>query len=311
MKNRRNIPGYLSSIEYQGGRVGILLFHSLGGTPLEMRYLAQGLSRAGYTVHCPMLPGMTNGTDVLKLSTWEDWYEAAEAAFDKISETCDSVFVGGLSAGSMIALRLADRRSDEVAGHLVYSPTFWPNGWTIPWYFNFYRTVWQRWVAVLFNFKQREPYGIKDERLRKFMIEAFKAEGRDIGQFYQRHGLMVLQFRRLADAVKRNLHKLKAPTIIMHPRHDDQSDLSNALKMQRLLSGHVETLILDDCYHMIPLDRQRDIVLERSLDFLDRQLVAQGLEKDRADQSGLTRDEVAESINDSEGEKAAKTVAAE
>jgi len=239
---------------------------------MELKFIAQGLARSGYTVHCPMLPGMTNGTDVLKLSTWRDWYEAAEAAFDELSEHCDTVFVGGLSAGSMVALRLASQRPDEVSGNLVFAPTFWANGWAIPWYFNFFRSVWQRSVARLFNFHQRAPYGIKDERLRKFMIDSLKNENISFDQVYSRHGLMVMNFRRLAGDVKKHLNKVTHPTIIFHPRHDDQSDLSNALKLQSRLAGPVETIILDDCYHMVTLDRQRDLVLDRTLDFVARQL---------------------------------------
>ena len=33
--------------------------------------------------------------------------------------------------------------------------------------------------------------------------------------------------------------------------------------------------VLDDCYHMVTLDRQRHLVVERSLDFVDRLIGAQ------------------------------------
>jgi len=76
-KNKNKL-GMLSGLSYEGGRVGVLLIHSLGGTPLELKYVAQGFAREGYTVECPMLPGMTNGTDVLSLSRWQDWYSEVE-----------------------------------------------------------------------------------------------------------------------------------------------------------------------------------------------------------------------------------------
>src|SRR5688572_22303919 len=41
----------------RGNRVGVLLLHGLAGTPAEMRYVANGMARAGYTVHCPQLAG--------------------------------------------------------------------------------------------------------------------------------------------------------------------------------------------------------------------------------------------------------------
>ena len=57
-----------------GGQVGVLLLHGLCGTPAEMRFVAMGLARAGYTVHCPQLAGhgSENG------GRWQDWYLSAE-----------------------------------------------------------------------------------------------------------------------------------------------------------------------------------------------------------------------------------------
>ncbi|MCH9808108.1 MAG: alpha/beta fold hydrolase [Alphaproteobacteria bacterium] len=272
MKNNTNKLTLLNGLSYEGGRVGVLLIHSLGGTPLELKYVAQGYAREGYAVECPMLPGMTNGTDVLSLSRWQDWYAEVERVFDELSAKCDTVFVGGLSAGSILALKLAKERPGEIAGLLAFAPTLWPNGWAIPWTFNFYRLVHTRWFARLFRLNQRAPYGIKDERIRKFMTDAFKSENRSIEEVYARPGVMVLEFCRLVRSVMRDVGSIKVPTFIAHPREDDQSDLRNALKLQRKLAGPVESVILDDCYHVVTLDRQRDIVLERSLDFTARLL---------------------------------------
>ncbi|HRD77098.1 MAG TPA: esterase, partial [Hyphomicrobiaceae bacterium] len=53
------------------------------------------------------------------------------------------------------------------------------------------------------------------------------------------------------------------------PRHDDQSDIKNTFKLQRALGGLVETVVLDDSYHMVTLDRQRGLVSERSISFAE------------------------------------------
>ena len=53
----------------------------------------------------------------------------------------------------------------------------------------------------------------------------------------------------------------------MHPREDDISSLNNAFYLQKHLGGLVDTLVLDDSYHLITLDRQRDLVIERMATF--------------------------------------------
>ena len=66
------------SIRFSGGSQGFLLIHGLGGTPMEMRYVAQGLARAGYTVHVPQLAGHCGSASDLKATGWADWYASVE-----------------------------------------------------------------------------------------------------------------------------------------------------------------------------------------------------------------------------------------
>ncbi len=270
MRNKEKIHSHHGSYKIPGGRTGVLLVHSLGGSPDELRYLAQSFGRQGYTVNCPFIPGMTGGTDISGISTYEDWYAGLEGTFNQMAETCDHIYIGGLSAGAMLALRLAAHHPERIGGIMLFAPTLWPNGWAIPWYFNLFRVVRERFTARLFHFRQRAPYGIKDERIRKFVIERFTAEDRPVEDLFGRGGGLVYQFRRLVSDVKRKLGTIEKPALIMHPRYDDQSDLSNAFQLQRKLSGMVESVILDDCYHMITLDRQRHVVVERAVEFVDR-----------------------------------------
>lgn len=271
LKNKEKLTGFRGSLVIPGGRVGVLLIHSLGGNPMELRFVAQSLAREGCTVYCPLLPGLGGGTDVSGLSTWQDWYAAAEKALADLQAHCDTIFVGGMSAGSMVALQLARKHPETVQSLLLFAPTLWPNGWTIPWTFNFFKLVHQKWFANLFHFRQRAPYGIKDDRIRNFVFDSYKTGDRPIEDLFGRGGGLVFEFLRLARDVKKGLAGIKQNTVIFHPREDDQSDLSNALLLQRRLGGMVETVVLDDSYHMVTLDKQRNIVVDRAVDFVQRQ----------------------------------------
>lgn len=278
MKNNDKINAVRGSLLINGGRTGVLLIHSLGGNPIELRFVAQGLARSGYTVYCPLLPGLGGGTDVSGLSSWQDWYAAVETAHDQMTQHCDVVLVGGLSAGSMLALRLARERPSQVQGLMLFAPTIFPNGWAIPRSLHLFKLVRHKWFAKLFHFQQRAPYGIKDERIRNFVIESFKSEDRPVEDLFGRGGGLVWEFMRLGREVKKRLGEIKQPAAIFHPRMDDQSSMSNAITLQSKLGGMVETTVLDDCYHMVTLDKQRSIVVDRTVDFAQR-LVARIEEK--------------------------------
>jgi len=270
MKNDEKMKTAWGSILVPGSRNGVLLVHSLGGSPIELKFVANALGQCGYTVYCPMLPGLAGGTDVSGLSSWRDWYSALEAAYDELEQQCDTLIIGGVSAGTILALRLAALRPEKVRGLMLFSPTIWPNGWAIPWYFSLFRLVNHRWAARLFHFRARMPHGIKDERLRSFILDSLQAGNDAIEDMFGRGGGLVLEFRRLVRNVKPLLGQIRQHALIFHPRNDDQSDMSNAITLQRKLAGLVEVCVLDDSYHMVTLDRQRPIVLDRVKEFAMR-----------------------------------------
>jgi carboxylesterase len=256
------------SLYLSGGRTGILLIHGLGGTPIEMRFIAVGLARAGYTVSCPQLAGHCGTADDLRATRWQDWYASVCAAHDRLRQECDVVIVGGLSMGAVMALRLAADRPDSVHAAALFAPTFRLDGWSVPWYARLFRLVWHRWVADRFDFVEREPYGIKDPRVRGLVTAALQSGDSSQAGVLSTPGSSVLELRRLANSVRRSLRNIRQPVLVLHPREDDHASLGNAFDLQRKLGGRVEAVVLDDCYHIITLDRQRHLVVERTTRFV-------------------------------------------
>lgn len=256
------------SLYLSGGRTGILLIHGLGGTPVEMRFIAVGLARSGYTVYCPQLAGHCGTADDLKATRWRDWYASVAAAHDRLLKECDTVIAGGLSMGAVMALQLAAQRPDTVHGVALYAPTLQLDGWSIPWYARLFNLVWHRRVADLFDFVEREPYGIKDPRVRGLVTAALQSgDSSQAGQL-STPGSTMLELRRLAHTVRRSLRRICQPVLLLHPREDDRASLRNAFYLQKNLGGRVEAVVLDDSYHIITLDRQRHVVVERTNRFV-------------------------------------------
>ena len=116
----------------EGGRSGVLLIHGLTGTPNEMRWVGQGLNRAGFTVYGMQLAGHCGTEDDLLNTHWRDWYQSVCAAADQMRDRVDHLFVAGLSMGAILALKLAVDRPAEIKGLGIYGIKFFYDGWSIP-----------------------------------------------------------------------------------------------------------------------------------------------------------------------------------
>jgi len=252
----------------RGSKVGVLLIHGLCGTPTEMRFVANGIARTGATVHCPQLAGHCGSEEDIKATTWQDWYRSAEQALMQMRTECDTVIVGGLSTGAVLALLLAARHPKDVQGTLLLAPVFWLNGWLIPWRVRLFNLVPYRWVANLFQFPDLEPHGIKDDRIRDFIRNALFSGDSSTAGLPATPGCAVLEHRRLVNVVKRELKNVEQPALIVHPREDDYADLNNSWYIQRHINGLVDMLVLDDSYHVVTVDRQRHVVVDRAVAFV-------------------------------------------
>jgi carboxylesterase len=255
------------SFFHAGSKTGFLLIHGLTGTPIELRYISNGLARAGFTVSVPQLAGHCGTLEDLKATKWQDWYQSAEDALIELRKTCDLVIVGGLSMGAVLALRLAAEHPETVNGATLFAPTFKFDGWSMPWYAKLFDLVNDNWSADKFLFTEREPYGIKNVRFREFVMNAIHSDDSSQAGLPGTPGRSLLQFRYLTKSVNQVLGLIRQPTLVLHPREDDRASLGNAEHLQRNLGGRVTTVVLEDCYHVITLDQQRDVVLEETRDF--------------------------------------------
>ncbi len=253
----------IADLMFEGGPDGVLLIHRLGGTPAEFSFIAEGLANTGQTVSCPLLYGHGGSRALLGATTWEHWYGTVEKAHDHLSQHCRSILVGGLGVGALLALKLAAEKRSAVDGVALFSPTIWPNGWAMPWYSNALRMLGSKQLANLIRFDERPPYGIKDENLRRSMFEAQTQDSRPSDDILGRVGGALLEVKWLARDVLPKLAAVTQPCLIFHPRHDDRSRLSVSQMLQKRLGGIVDLIVLEDSYHLVTLDRQRELVLDR------------------------------------------------
>lgn len=107
---------------HDGAQTGMLLCHGLTGSPASMRPWAEYLAAAGLTVDVPLLPGHGTTWQELNTTRWPDWFHTVERALLSLADQCDQVFVGGLSMGGCLALRLAEVHGSTMSGLVLVNP---------------------------------------------------------------------------------------------------------------------------------------------------------------------------------------------
>jgi carboxylesterase len=241
---------------------------------VELRLVARGLHRAGHTVHCPQLAGHCGSEADLLATTWQDWVESVEAALDQLKTQCDTIIIGGLSMGAVMAMHVATKRQQDVDGLALYAPTLWYDGWSIPWYSFLLKLLIDTPRGRRFRFVEREPYGIKDPRIRAMIVHAMgRGDSAEAGLLGTPSGA-VKEMWGLIKETRRTMGTITRPALLVHAREDDVAGLSNAVHIQRHLGGLVDTVVLDDSYHLVTIDRQSDVVVERSASFARRLALA-------------------------------------
>lgn len=245
----------------------VLLLHGLWSSPSEMLPVANALRRTGYRVETPEIPGYTYAAGT-KLSRWRDWLQAALAAFDALASEHDSVFVGGLCVGGTLSLAVAAHRPGKVKALSVLSPSVFFDGWGVPrltrlrhiGYYSPFRYFWK--------VQEKEPFGVKNPLIRRWI--AREMENREVSAA----GAAALpltglhESERLLAAVKRALPAIAAPTLIIHAREDEISTLRSPQFLLERLGSRVKHLrVLENSYHMVTLDNERQQVAAYIIDF--------------------------------------------
>ncbi|MBF0562501.1 MAG: alpha/beta fold hydrolase [Alphaproteobacteria bacterium] len=251
-----------------GDRRGVLLVHGLTGTPSEMRFVGKGLHRAGFTVAGMQIVGHCGDETDLARTNWPDWYASVDAACDRLLKHCDTLFIAGLSMGAMLGVLAAARRRD-VSGLALYSPTLWHDGWSVPRTRHLLPFVLSLPGSNRFSVREQYPFGVKDERLRRRLVMQM-VDGNSASAGLFRMPFKVLrEIRKISSETRRCLSTVTTPTLILHAIEDDVASLRNPRYLAGHLRGPVKTMYLDDSYHMITIDRQRDQVIRATIDYFN------------------------------------------
>jgi carboxylesterase len=261
-------------IDLPGGNHSVLLIHGLTGSPFEMKYLARRLNKAGFTVKGPCLGGHCTTLKDLSRTTWRDWYRSVRDSFTEMKKSSDSVSVAGLCMGALLSLHLSCEFGSEVAAVSLISTTLFYDGWSLPWYKFLLPVSYYVPFRYIYSYSETEPYGIKNEALRERIVNLMK---NDSIAYAKTPAASIHQLFKLINQVKRELPEITTPALILHSREDDLTSMKNPDYVeQKIGSKIVRKIILDDSYHMMTIDNQKDQVAEETAKFFREQLSPAG-----------------------------------
>ena len=242
----------------------MLLVHGLAGTPKEMDSVGMRLHKYGFTVSIPVLAGHCDDTPSLLASDRHDWEDTVEKAYRELAGQTDAVFAGGLSAGALLAIQLADRHP-EVRGLALYSTTLNWDGWAIPKRGMLLAPLLRLpWFRKRFRLRENFPYGIKNENLRERIIMRLESGDTSAAGHTDTPGETLLEMLRIIARAKKLMPRVKSPTLIVHAAEDDMVDVKNACYVKSRMGGPAELLILNDSYHLVTIDQERQTVAKET-----------------------------------------------
>lgn len=281
-----------------GSNVLVYLIHGVTGTPTEMYYVARRLARHGWNVYATTLPGHCTRVRDLARTNEYDWRQHVRTQLAYARERYPIVFVVGLCAGGLLALDAATAVALDGVG--VLSPTFAHDGWNARWthaLLRFSLKVLPRWVQSHLFYREKAPFGVKDEALQERIRAAYSPSGRLRKQLrylrvrWKRHaarrdikspsaaatGYALYPLKTFSDldqlitGVRSCLGKVTAPTVILQSSEDDVTSPRNAyLVYNEIRSQEKQLTLLEDCYHVLTVDKQKHLVVDHLIDFFNK-----------------------------------------
>lgn len=234
----------------QGGPVGCLLIHGFTGAPPEMKPMGEYLAARGLTVSGPLLAG--HGTDYhdLEKTTWQDWYASAEAAYLSLRQECKQVFVGGLSLGSLMALRLAALQ--PVDGVIPCAPALFALDGRVK-YVRLLRHF-VRWVRK--EEPQHSDLTDPDATNRLWSYEVNPSES-------------AYQVTLVQKDVRERLPSIKAPILIFHTKLDGAiRPECGQMTYDCVGSSDKELVVLHNSGHCLTVDSEREFVWRKTHEWI-------------------------------------------
>lgn len=229
-------------------KIGILLVHGFTGSPAGMRPWGEYLNQLGYTVTVALLPGHGTVAQDLNHVKWQEWPAKIESDLNALMQSCEKVFLAGLSMGGGVCLNVSARYSNQLSGLILVNPMihvkFVPHQLA--------------WVISRFQ-KLRSSVGddIKRPGVTEYGYDWLPAVG-------------AYEMLKMLHYTRKRLHDVTLPVQLFHSVEDHTLPVSNTeIVMREINSREKSRIELVNSYHVATLDYDAEIIFENSRIFIE------------------------------------------
>ncbi|MES2911734.1 MAG: alpha/beta fold hydrolase, partial [Pseudomonadota bacterium] len=245
----------------------VFLIHGLGGTQYDLGSMHKRLKNAGFVTHSLTLPGHGTTPEDLVNVTAEQWMEAVTAKYHEVAAQHDNFHIMGMCMGSLLAIELAKRQRHTRGKLVALAPPIYIDGWGTAWYAPLRHIIY--YIPGLnrsMKVEEEDPFGIKNEQLRA-IVKAKFARG-EAFHYKWVPIACVRQVDRLRRWVMTGLKTMVTETLVIHAREDELTSLASANYLVEQIGGaRARMVVLENSYHMICVDNDREQVARNVLEF--------------------------------------------
>ena len=235
---------------FPGGPTGCLLIHGFTGTPREMLWMGEHLSKKGFTVLGVRLSGHATDPEDMRRSHWRDWIVSVEDGITLLHGACKNIYTIGLSMGGALSLIAASRY--QIDGAVAISaPYNIPPDWRLP----FLKPL----SFVIRNVGKGQPDWQNPEAAR------------DHAEYPYYPSAAILQLKGLLAEMRAGLAEIEVPVLLVHSIIDKGVAFENMDRIfQALGTSDKATFTVEHSGHVIVREPDRNLVFRITEKFIRR-----------------------------------------
>jgi len=244
--------GVADSLVVTGTAPRVLAFHGFTGTPQEVALVLDVARELGLGAEAPLLPGHGARVSDLAPTRFADWLAAAEEHYGRLAGD-GPVIVAGLSMGSLLAFHLAAKHPESTLGVIAMANAMW------------LKSPWPTWALKLID-----RLHVPDFWMSKSAPDIGDRQERALHLTYNAQPIRAaISLLRAGEALSEQLHRVQAPTLLLHGALDAVAPVSNAWRVSvRLGALQKRTVILERSHHILTRDVERETVRAEISSFL-------------------------------------------